>query len=93
MLSKSGRLDMPYNHEGCGPVQVVIDDDEDEDASDAIEASEESSWLTARGPKPSGQEASTRDPGKGSNQRTITSLLPKLPLGAYNKLPVILLLT
>ncbi|CAL5219887.1 g1811 [Coccomyxa viridis] len=62
--------------------QVVIDDDEDEDASDAIEASEESSWLTARGPKPSGQEASTRDPGKGSNQRTITSLLPKLPLGA-----------
>ena len=95
MLSKSGRLDMPYNHEGCGvvPVQVVIDDDEDEDASDAIEASEESSWLTARGPKPSGQEASTRDPGKGSKQRTITSLLPKLPLGADNIQLLIVLLS
>ncbi len=61
---------------------MIEDDDDDEDASDAIEASEESSWLTGRGPKPSGHEASTRDPGKGSKQRSITSLLPKLPLGA-----------
>ena len=62
------------------PLQVVIDDD-DEDVSDAIEASEESSWLNTAGAKPTGQEASTGDMAKASKQRTITSLLPKLPLG------------
>ena len=67
----------------CMSLQVVIDDnDDDDDDSDAIEASEESSWLNTRGAKPSGQEASTQDRERGSKQQSITSLLPKLPLGA-----------
>ena len=68
-------------------LQVINDDDEEEeeeeDGSDAIEASEESSWLNTSAAKRSGQEVGTRDKGKGKEkaQRTITSLLPKLPLG------------
>ena len=55
--------------------------DDADDMSDAIEASEESSWLNPRGSKASGQEVSTKKIGKGAQQRTITSLLTKLPLG------------
>ena len=62
-------------------MQIVIDDSGDSDGSDAIEASEESSWLNTRSARPSGQEVNTGEKGRASKQRTITSLLPKLPLG------------
>ena len=63
------------------------EEEEEEDGSDAIEASEESSWLNTSAAKPSGQEVGTKDKGKGKAQRTITSLLPKLPLGEPQLIP------
>lgn len=84
-LLNSGHLPVHHDLTNCSvmPEQVVIEDDDDDDegVSDAIEASEESSWLNTRGAAPNGQEAGTRNKERGSKQRSITSLLPKLPLG------------
>lgn len=71
----------------CALEVIDEEEEEEEDGSDAIEASEESSWLNTSAAKPSGQEVGTKDKGKGKAQRTITSLLPKLPLGEPQLIP------
>ena len=83
-------FELQYAKEDSSCALQVIDDDEEEeeeDGSDAIEASEESSWRNTSTAKRSGQEVSTKDKGKGKAQRTITSLLPKLPLGEPQRIP------
>jgi hypothetical protein len=60
--------------------QVIDDEEKWEDGPDEIEASEES-WLNTSAAKLSGHEVGMKDKGKGKAQSTITSLLPKLPLG------------
>ena len=53
----------------------------DDDGSDAIEASKDSSWLQTRGAKATGQEVFMEDKGKGAAKGSITSFFRKLPLG------------
>ena len=55
----------------------------DGDSSDAIEASEESSWLPTRGMMRDDHEVNTEDKARGRAQGSIKTFFQQLPLGEH----------